>query len=381
MAELRVAPREFPGMSAPEPGFRGNDPLSNPYSGESFRLFVQSVQDYAIFMLDPQGNVATWNAGAERIKGYRANEIIGKHFSVFYPPEDLRADKPAHELEVAAEVGRFEDEGWRVRQDGSRFWAVVVITALFDEHGRLRGFGKVTRDVSERVRAESELVERRRLFFHLVEAQEAERRRIAWDVHDDSIQAMAAVSMRLQLLGTQVPDEHRPAVRALDTAVSETIGRLRDLVLRLRPPTLDERDLTEAVGAHLRQLADQGIETRLDDTELIADPPPEASVTIFRIVGEALTNVQKHARASRARVRFRSIDQGTLTEITDDGVGTDVVVDTLGGGGAHFGLQAMRERAEAVGGWWELISDPGEGALVRFWIPDGPGGRATGEES
>ncbi|MBN6040658.1 PAS domain S-box protein [Amycolatopsis sp. 195334CR] len=368
-------------MNVPEPEFPENDPLSNPYSGDSFRLFVQSVQDYAIFMLDPQGNVATWNTGAERIKGYRANEIIGKHFSVFYPPEDLRAGKPAHELEVAAEVGRFEDEGWRVRQDGSRFWAVVVITALFDERGRLRGYGKVTRDVSERVRAESELVERRRLFFHLVEAQEAERRRIAWDVHDDSIQAMAAVSMRLQLLTTQLPAEHLPAVRALDTAVAETIGRLRDLVLRLRPPTLDERDLAEAVGAHLRQLAAQGIETQLDDIELAADPPPEASVTIFRIIGEALANVQKHARASRARVRFRSIDRGTLVEITDDGVGTDVVADALSGADTHFGLQAMRERAEAVGGWWELISDPGEGALVRFWIPDGPGGPASGEQS
>ncbi|AXB48292.1 histidine kinase [Amycolatopsis albispora] len=347
--------------------------MADPYSGESFRLFVQSVQDYAIFMLDPRGYVATWNPGAERIKGYRADEIIGQHFSVFYPPDDLRAGKPAHELEVAAEVGRFEDEGWRVRQDGSRFWAVVVITALFDDQGRLRGFGKVTRDVSERVRAENELVERRRLFFHLVEAQEAERRRIAWDVHDDSIQAMAAVSMRLQLLSGQVPAEHLPAVRALDTAVAETIGRLRDLVLRLRPPALDGRDLGDAVRAQLRQLSAQGIETELDDVELTDDPPPEASVTLFRIVGEALANAQKHARANRVRVRFRSIDHGTLTEITDDGVGTDVVVDPLGGGDTHFGLQAMRERAEAVGGWWELISEPGSGAMVRCWIPDGPG--------
>ncbi|GAB2771511.1 hypothetical protein GCM10027199_53720 [Amycolatopsis magusensis] len=367
MAEVRGPACESPGVSEP-------DPLDDPYSGDSFRLFVQSVQDYAIFMLDPQGVVSTWNSGAERIKGYRAEQIIGRHFSVFYPPEDLRAGKPAHELKVATAEGRFEDEGWRVREDGSRFWAVVVITALFDDRGTLRGFGKVTRDVSERVRAENELVERRRLFFHLVEAQEAERRRIAWDVHDDSIQAMAAVSMRVQLLARQVPADHLPAVRALDTAVSETIGRLRDLVRRLRPPTLDERTLTEAVGAHLRQLAAQGIETELETTELTGDPPPEASVTLFRIVGEALTNVQKHSRANRVRVRLRSIDRGTLTEVTDDGVGTDVVVvGGFGEPGSHFGLQAMRERAEAVGGWWELISEPGRGALVRFWVPDGPG--------
>ena len=98
-------------------------------SEERFRLLVESVQDYAIFMLDPDGRVATWNAGAQLIKGYSASEIIGQHFSKFYPPE--AGDFPAHELKVAAAEGRFEDEGWRVRKDGSRFWANVVITALY----------------------------------------------------------------------------------------------------------------------------------------------------------------------------------------------------------------------------------------------------------
>src|SRR5260221_248234 len=98
-------------------------------------------------MLDPSGHVATWNLGAERIKGYKVDEILGKHFSVFYPPEDIAAGKTEHELEVAAGVGRFEDEGWRVRQDGSRFWANVVITALRNSEGVLLGFAKVTRDL------------------------------------------------------------------------------------------------------------------------------------------------------------------------------------------------------------------------------------------
>jgi PAS domain S-box-containing protein len=123
-------------------------------SEERFRLMVENVQDYAIFMLDPSGRVATWNAGAERIKGYSAEEIIGEHFSRFYPEEALARDWPAEELRRAAAEGRIEDEGWRVRKDGSKFWANVVITALRDESGVLRGFGKVTRDLTERRQAE-----------------------------------------------------------------------------------------------------------------------------------------------------------------------------------------------------------------------------------
>jgi PAS domain S-box-containing protein len=125
-------------------------------SDERLRLLVTGVKDYAILMLDPEGRVITWNDGAERIKGYRAEEILGEHFSKFYAPEAAAEGKPALELRIAIERGRFEEEGWRVRKDGTRFWANVVITALFDESGRLRGFGKVTRDISERKRAKEE---------------------------------------------------------------------------------------------------------------------------------------------------------------------------------------------------------------------------------
>lgn len=125
-------------------------------SEERFRLLVESVSDYAIFVLDPDGHVATWNIGAERIKGYRAAEIIGKHFSIFYPPEDVAAGKTDLELEIATREGRFEEEGWRVRKDGSRMWANVTITAMHSPDGKLIGFAKVTRDLTERRRTEEE---------------------------------------------------------------------------------------------------------------------------------------------------------------------------------------------------------------------------------
>jgi PAS domain S-box-containing protein len=120
------------------------------HNEERFRLLVEGVKDYAIFMLDPEGKVASWNEGAHRINGYRQQEILGCHFSLFYPEEDIKRGKPERELEIAQEKGTYEEEGWRVRKDGSRFWASVLITALWDEAGGLRGFAKVTRDITER---------------------------------------------------------------------------------------------------------------------------------------------------------------------------------------------------------------------------------------
>jgi PAS domain S-box-containing protein len=140
-------------------------------SEERFRLLVESVQDYAVFMLDPEGRVASWNRGAERIKGYSAEEIIGQHFSRFYQEDAIRRGWPDYELKVARAEGRFEDEGWRVRKDGSLFWANVVITALFDEQGTLRGFAKITRDLTEKKRSEES---ERRLLVEKAARQAAE---------------------------------------------------------------------------------------------------------------------------------------------------------------------------------------------------------------
>jgi PAS domain S-box-containing protein len=364
---------------------------------DAYRLLVDSVVDYAIFMLDPTGRVISWNAGAERIKGYSAEDIIGEHFSLFYPPEDLVARKPWRELEVAVDVGRFEDEGWRLRKDGTRFWANVVITALTDESGRLRGFAKVTRDMTERRRVEQTLTEQRRLVGHLVEAQELERRRIAWDVHDDSIQSMVAVGMRLQLLANRLPEQEAAVVRKLDEAVRASIGRLRNLVFRLRPPELDRHSLAEALDHYLTDVAGPwGITYRLRH-ELDSEPPVQSAITIFRICQEALVNIRKHARASAVDVSLTSVGGGTLVEVADNGVGVEASTGVETGDGVatgtgveagddtdagvpsdrpafdHFGMIEMRERAETSGGWWSVGTGPDGGAAVRFWIPDSPG--------
>jgi PAS domain S-box-containing protein len=151
----RITPSGSP-RTSPEGGVReAGARLAE--GGGLHRLLVESVRDYAIFALDPTGHVLSWNEGAQRIKGYAPEEIIGRHFSTFYPPEDIAAGKPAWELEIASREGRYEEEGWRLRKDGSRFWANVVITALRGDGGILVGFAKVTRDLTERRRAELEL--------------------------------------------------------------------------------------------------------------------------------------------------------------------------------------------------------------------------------
>src|SRR6476620_5203686 len=124
---------------------------------ESYSLLVQSVEDCAIFMIDVSGHIISWNKGAENIKGYSASEIIGKHISIFYTPEEIENDEPERNLQLARELGQFEVEGWRIRKDGSKFWATVVFTALRDSHGKLVGFGKVTRDITMRHKAEEEI--------------------------------------------------------------------------------------------------------------------------------------------------------------------------------------------------------------------------------
>jgi PAS domain S-box-containing protein len=162
-------------------------------SDERFRLFVESVKDYAIFMLDSGGHIVSWNAGAQRIKGWTEQEIVGRHFSIFYTPDAQASRHPDHELEIAKAEGRYEEEGWRVRKDGSRFWANVVITALYDEDGTIRGFGKVTRDMTERRETEEHLREARA---ELARREVSERHAIA--LNDNIVQGLAVAQYSLE---------------------------------------------------------------------------------------------------------------------------------------------------------------------------------------
>ena len=154
----------------PPPPGRHAPPADQPIDDQQFRMLVEQVREYAIFMLDPHGYVKSWNAGAELIKGYKPEEIIGKHFSVFYSKEDAKAGAPARELEIATSVGTYDLQGWRFRKDGGRFWAAVTITALRDAEGKPIGFAKITRDMTERRDTEEALLKSRTMFERLFEA-------------------------------------------------------------------------------------------------------------------------------------------------------------------------------------------------------------------
>jgi rsbT co-antagonist protein RsbR len=201
----------------------------------NFRYLVQSMKDYAIYMLDPEGRVASWNEGAQRLKGYCPEEIIGQHISVFFPKEDVERGRPERELQTAVESGRFEDENWRLRKDGSRFWANVIINSLRDEDGKLIGFAKVTRDMTERKRAEETL---------------SRQAREILEVSTPVVQIWDGVVL-VPLIGTLDSDRTHQVMEKLLTHIAETNSPIALLDIT-GVPTIDTqtaRHLVETVSA------------------------------------------------------------------------------------------------------------------------------------
>ncbi len=368
-------------------------------SEERFQLLVESVQDYAIFMLDPEGRVSSWNSGAERIKGYAASEIIGEHFSRFYPEEDLRSGKPQRELEIAAEQGRFEDEGWRVRKDGSRFWANLVITALRDRTGRLCGFSKVTRDITERMQAHEalrksneelrkEIAERiaaerklqhseqslRELSGQLLRMQDEERRHLGRELHDSVGQYLAVVKMGLDSLKSDAGPNGKEADQQLMECahlVDQAIKEVRTISYLLYPPMLEEMGLQTAIPWYLEGFAKRsGVQTTLEIPLNFGRLPRDVELAIFRVLQESLTNVHRHSGSPTAQVRLLLQDGAICLEVKDQGKGipagilefTQGVLGTLG-----VGLRGMNERMRQLGGKLELSSTE-EGTTVRATV-------------
>ncbi len=364
------------------------------HSEERFRLLVDAVQDYAIFMLDTQGHVSSWNTGAERIKGYGVSEIIGKHFSVFYPEADIQAGKPQRELEEAAREGRMEDEGWRLRKDGSRFWASVTITAVKDDTGRLIGFGKVTRDFTDRIRVHealrNEIQQRteaqrklheserslRQLSLRLLQTQDEERRRIGRDLHDSVGQYLVALKMRVDFLKSSAEKNHRGDASQLEECAQlaeEGIKEVRTISYLLYPPMLEELGLKSAIPWYLDGFTKRsGIKTTFEVSPGFDRVPGELELALFRVLQESLTNVHRHSGSSMATVRLLAEGRSVVLQVIDAGKGTqskhweDGVQDWMGAYGV--GLRGMNERMRQLGGSLELSSTQG-GTTVTATVP------------
>ncbi len=272
-------------------------------STEIFQLLVSSVRDYAIFMLDPEGKIATWNLGAQRIKGYKPEEIIGRHFSAFYGEEDLRNGKPERELEIAKAEGSVEDEGWRLRKDGTRFWANVVITAVYDSHGKLRGFAKVTRDITERKHAEETQ-------HALAEQREARLRA-------EEERSRAEDSYRVAQEANRAKDEFLMTLsHELRTPMTAILGWSRMLPSMARDePLFDEAIASIASGA---QLQARLIDDILDVSRIVSGKlrlAPE-TVEVTRVVMNAVDAVSATAAAKQITITT-SFSPGVGTMIAD----------------------------------------------------------------
>jgi PAS domain S-box-containing protein len=370
-------------------------------SEERFRLLVEAVQDYAIFMLDPDGNVSSWNTGAERLKGYKAAEIIGSHFSRFYPEEDLRNGKPKWELEVAIKEGRFEDEGWRIRKDGTRFWANVIITAVWNESGKLVGFSKVTRDITERMRVQEELqqtneelkkevVERRKaeqqladsekilrqLSLHLLRTQDEERRRIGRDLHDSLGQFLAVLKMNLDSLAFLIgPKEGEVGQRIAQCIrlAEDSIKEVRTISYLLYPPMLEEMGLKSAIPWYLDGFGGRsGIHTTFEVSSDFVRLSRDVELALFRVLQESLTNIHRHSGSPSAHIRLLIRNEMAVLEIKDKGKGIrpglleESGQDELGVVGV--GLRGMNERMRQLAGRLEL-SSTSRGTTVTAMVP------------
>ncbi|HZT82323.1 MAG TPA: PAS domain S-box protein, partial [Gemmataceae bacterium] len=302
-------------------------------SEQRFRLMVESVKDYAIFMLDPQGRVATWNPGAERIKGYKADEIIGQHFSRFYPPEAVARGWPDEELRRATADGRIEDEGWRVKKDGSRFWANVVITAVRDESGALRGFTKVTRDLTERKQAEENarrLVQEEAARKAAEEyAQVIERQREQLRVTLASIGDAVVVTDAGGAVTFLNPVAERLTGWALDQATGQPVERVF--------PIINEQTRQPADGPAARALREGVVVGIANHTALVTrdgrEVPIEDSAAPIRADGGAVGGVVLVFRdvTEARRAREARLQLAAIVESSDDaiiGMGLDGVVSS-----------------------------------------------------
>jgi PAS domain S-box-containing protein len=363
-------------------------------SEDRFRLLIEGVQDYAIFMLDPDGRVRNWNKGAKRIKGYDRAEIIGKHFSCFYPEEDLRNGKPEWELEVAAKEGRFEDEGWRVRKDGSRFWANVIITAIRDDGGKLIGFGKVTRDFTERMQMERTLQEEvaqrreaelhlrnsekslRELSLHLLRTQDEERRRIGRDLHDSLGQCLTALKIKLDMLASLTGQKNGEAASEIAECVrlaEESLKEVRTISYLMYPPMLEEMGLESAIRWYVDGFsARSGINTTFEVANELGRLRRDVELALFRVLQESLTNVHRHSGSQTAHIRLLASKGMVTLEVTDTGKGIPSGLLEQSGqdwtGALGVGLRGMNERMRQLGGSLEVVSTE-KGTAVSATVP------------
>jgi len=365
-------------------------------SEQRFRLLVQGVRDYAIFMLDPEGRVASWNEGAQRLKLYRADEIIGRHFSTFYPAADVAAGKPPWELEVAIQDGRFEEEGWRVRKDGTRFWANVLITAIYSADGTLMGFAKVTRDLTERQAAHERAIANAR---RAAEAEAASRTKsefltaISHELRTPINGTIGYTELLAMGIGGAITDQQREYLNRIRTSQEHLLRIINDLLNYGRIEAGQVRYDLAAVPVH--EIVDAVLpmvepQATLKHMRIVHGPCDQNACAMVdrgkgeQIVLNLLSNAVKFTPpAGRIVVECGLTDGRASIKITDSGPGiplerqADIFEPfvqlgrtlTSGHEGTGLGLAISRDLAHAMGGELKVMSVPGQGATFTLTLP------------
>ncbi|HEX8621718.1 MAG TPA: PAS domain S-box protein [Allosphingosinicella sp.] len=354
-------------------------------SERRFRTLVQGVKDYALYMLDPDGRVSNWNTGAETIKGYKADEIVGQHFSRFYTEEDRAAGVPQMALATAIAEGKYENEAWRVRKDGSRFWASVVIDPIHDEEGTLIGFAKITRDITERRRAAEELEEARAALFQSQKLQALGE--LTGGVAHDFNNLMTVIRGSADLLARPGLTEEK-RVRYLQ-AIIDTADRAATLTSHLlafgrrqalNPEVADLNIRLDAFAEMVARTLGGKIEVKLD----LAPSLPRVEVDLAQLE-TALLNAAFNARdampdGGQLTLSTRAGEDGQVViEIADTGAGMTAEVRDRAfepffttkpvGEGTGLGLSQIHGFAAQAGGHAEIRSAAGEGTAIRIFLP------------
>jgi PAS domain S-box-containing protein len=358
---------------------------------QRYRFLVEGVTDYAIYSLDRHGHVTSWNSGAQRIKGYTADEIMGRHFSTFYTPEDAEAHMPQRVLETAEREGHFEGEGWRVRKDGSRFWSSVVVTAIRDEEGTLTGFSKVTRDITDR----KKLLDDLRKHAHELEVQIAERERtnaeleaFSYSVSHDLRAPLRAIEGFASALdedyGTQLDETAKDYLHQIRGAAVRMNRLVQDLLdygrlnrTELVPQPVDVKAAIERVVQDVK-VGGSVVIVEIDTTTKVLAHEP----TLIQIFTNLVTNAlkfQKPGATPTVVIRGEDAQNGFIrVSVTDNGIGIAPqhrerifkVFERLHGmdefPGTGIGLAIVKRGVERMGGRVGVDSVPGEGST--FWV-------------
>ncbi|MGZ6017368.1 MAG: PAS domain S-box protein [Phenylobacterium sp.] len=373
-------------------------------SEEQFRLLVQGVTDYAIYMLDPGGHVSSWNAGAQRIKGYLPQEILGQHFSRFYTDQDRDSREPEKALHIAATVGRFEKEGWRQRKDGTRFWAHVVIDAIRGDDGEIIGFAKITRDITERLETQRSLEQTRQALFQSQKLDAIGQ--LTGGVAHDFNNLLMAVLGSLELLRKRLPPDPKAAA-LLNNAV---LGAQRGAALTQRMLAFARKQDLNIEGVDVRVLLDDmrgllersigpSIDLKIDlpgDLGPACTDANQLEIALLNLAVNArdampsggtatieAANVLVGAKSELALtpgpyIRLAVVDQGEGMDAQTLARATEPFYTTKGvGKGTGLGLPMVHGLAEQSGGRLALYSKPGEGTRIELWLPQADAPRVS----